>query len=618
MFLADCGMLGTVRGASVSVTSTQLCGTATYTCDLGYGYTGGNLTRTCQSSAQWSGTKPVCVYRAIISRAILLVLCGELCTACGRRRSSQVLDKAPPSLSGCPGNLHYYTDPLKLYSTHVEWTEPTAWDNSDGSVGAQRIEGNGPGHVFYVGLHTIRYMTKDNTGNTATCGFTVTVEAKYCRPWATVRHGWVVCDPSVDMLVGTLCTFGCFPGYNLHGSNTTICEAQDRWSVTSLPTCVHVTPPMYAECPSLLVFYADKSHDFTTVNWQEPLHSDNAGLAGTVARQVRGPSPGTVVQVGEYTVVYQAWDSENNTSTCEIQLAVKQITCHSLYPRPYTKVECTDGRRFGSQCGFTCQEGASLKGDNIVYCDAWNSSDILYGMWTFGSSQPFCELEGKCLRPSAPEHGALSCDTWAGGAYCVLQCEKGYVVQDSEFDPLLTCSDISGVFSNVKDDGKLPPCTAWEPDPFFNYQLDEYYYFDGDCWAAKEQIKQNFIAALLSSLGNVCTATNCNASYVEVYCFNETRQARERRSVPKTLTVSVILTVSGEGQNKLSPTDAIMMQEQIYRARTESNASLEIGHGQYMQLTSLHVSNPEVTCSLGSIADSVMLACGKENFSSST
>ncbi|KAH3796092.1 hypothetical protein DPMN_149659 [Dreissena polymorpha] len=61
MFLADCGMLGTVRGASVSVTSTQLCGTATYTCDLGYGYTGGNLTRTCQSSAQWSGTKPVCV-----------------------------------------------------------------------------------------------------------------------------------------------------------------------------------------------------------------------------------------------------------------------------------------------------------------------------------------------------------------------------------------------------------------------------------------------------------------------------------------------------------------------------------------------------------------------------
>ncbi|KAH3796087.1 hypothetical protein DPMN_149654 [Dreissena polymorpha] len=57
---------------------------------------------------------------------------------------------------------------------------------------------------------------------------------------------------------------------------------------------------------------------------------------------------------------------------------------------------------------------------------------------------------------------------------------------------------------------------AWEPDPFFNYQLDEYYYFDGDCWAAKEQIKQNFIPALLSSLGNVCTATNCNASYVEV------------------------------------------------------------------------------------------------------
>ncbi|KAH3796069.1 hypothetical protein DPMN_149635 [Dreissena polymorpha] len=52
-----------------------------------------------------------------------------------------------------------------------------------------------------------------------------------------------------------------------------------------------------------------------------------------------------------------------------------------------------------------------------------------------------------------------------------------------------------------------------------------------------------------------------------------------------------------------------MMQEHKHRTRTESNASLEIGHGQYMQLTSLHVSNPEVTCPLGSIADSVMLAC---------
>ncbi|KAH3796068.1 hypothetical protein DPMN_149634 [Dreissena polymorpha] len=57
---------------------------------------------------------------------------------------------------------------------------------------------------------------------------------------------------------------------------------------------------------------------------------------------------------------------------------------------------------------------------------------------------------------------------------------------------------------------------AWKPDSFFNYQLDEYYYFDGDCWASKEKIKQNFIAALLSSLGNVCTTTKCNASYVEV------------------------------------------------------------------------------------------------------
>ncbi|KAH3782519.1 hypothetical protein DPMN_160436 [Dreissena polymorpha] len=51
---------------------------------------------------------------------------------------------------------------------------------------------------------------------------------------------------------------------------------------------------------------------------------------------------------------------------------------------------------------------------------------------------------------------------------------------------------------------------------------------------------------------------------LRVYCFNETLQARERRSVPTTLTGSVILTVSGEGENNLSPSDAIMMQKHIY------------------------------------------------------
>ncbi|KAH3791318.1 uncharacterized protein LOC127836821 isoform X2 [Dreissena polymorpha] len=189
-------------------------------------------------------------------------------------------------------------------------------------------------------------------------------------------------------------------------------------------------------------------------------------------------------------------------------------------------------------------------------------------------------------------------------------CQQGYVVQDSGFNPMLTCSDTKGDFSGLNGDGKLPQCTEWDSEnSFINYKLEEYYYFDGECWAAKERIKINFIAALQASLGNVCSATNCSVSSVEAYCFNETVHTRERRSERSTMSVSVVLTVATEGKNKISPAEAIMMQERIYQTRAESNVSLDMGGGMTLKLTSIQVSNPSITCPLGSYADRFTLSC---------
>ena len=35
----------------------------TYSCDTGYEYAGGDLTRTCKDDTTWSGTEPVCASR---------------------------------------------------------------------------------------------------------------------------------------------------------------------------------------------------------------------------------------------------------------------------------------------------------------------------------------------------------------------------------------------------------------------------------------------------------------------------------------------------------------------------------------------------------------------------
>ena len=44
--------------------------TATYTCDEGFDFTGGDKFRTCQSDGQWSGQEPICegnMYTTLLS-----------------------------------------------------------------------------------------------------------------------------------------------------------------------------------------------------------------------------------------------------------------------------------------------------------------------------------------------------------------------------------------------------------------------------------------------------------------------------------------------------------------------------------------------------------------------
>jgi hypothetical protein len=51
---------GGVTNASYSVTGLTIGSTVTYTCDLGYQYEAGYLTRTCQHYGTWDGVPPVC------------------------------------------------------------------------------------------------------------------------------------------------------------------------------------------------------------------------------------------------------------------------------------------------------------------------------------------------------------------------------------------------------------------------------------------------------------------------------------------------------------------------------------------------------------------------------
>ena len=83
-------------------------------------------------------------------------------------------DSTAPTFTYCPSNLSAYAAEGTT-STAVSWREPEATDDS-GSVVYGKT--HSPGDHFAVGATFVEYYASDSSGNSARCGFTVTVIGK--------------------------------------------------------------------------------------------------------------------------------------------------------------------------------------------------------------------------------------------------------------------------------------------------------------------------------------------------------------------------------------------------------------------------------------------------------
>ena len=59
----------------------------------------------------------------------------------------------------------------------IIWTVPQATDNSGVTPTVHHV-GKGPGDVFIEGIHSVKYIFTDDSGNKAECSFQVTVSGK--------------------------------------------------------------------------------------------------------------------------------------------------------------------------------------------------------------------------------------------------------------------------------------------------------------------------------------------------------------------------------------------------------------------------------------------------------
>ncbi|XP_022803616.1 sushi, von Willebrand factor type A, EGF and pentraxin domain-containing protein 1-like isoform X2 [Stylophora pistillata] len=319
---------------------TSFCGNTygsncVFGCESGYGSLDGNITRTCLQNSVWSGDNINCT------------------------------DILPPTFDvPCPASpLIAYAEREK-FSAEVNWTVPTATDNS--GLKAVINSNYHPPRIFRQGSYIITYSAVDQSGNKATCSFTIEVIVINCTS-LVANPGSALRMSSCGNHYGARCEFSCANGYRLNGSSDVTCVTSDDrppavWD-NLIPTCQSIT------CPSLPIPTngGKKGCEDTVSELYDTLCSfycnDGYSLVGSSAR--RCLENGT-------------WSGE--TSLCLL------ITCSPLVPPTDVSISpssCSSISNYGQTCRLTCSRpGYSPNGTSSRTCGR-------DGQWT-GSNDTRC------------------------------------------------------------------------------------------------------------------------------------------------------------------------------------------------------------------------------------
>ena len=495
-------------------------------------------------------------------------------------------DRTEPEIRSCPRDQRVNAIPIQRHA-FVDWAPPTAWDNKDGQVSVHINGPYRPGGPFFEvrSPTTVGYYAKDSSGNMATCNFNIYVNVIRCPARSgTIQDGYRRCYPSSDMVLGTVCWYGCYQGHTLKGAPSRIeCTYTGKWSnrdepycekkecTTIVPRgqmsfsctsefffrsictfgcddgfdipkdmhrtkvclasgywngadaeCVDVERPSFEQCPNTLMFFPGDNMDTAYVFWNEPTVVDNKDR-GIEPQQVEGPPPATKQEVNTYTVTYTARDLTGNEALdCTFNIVVKQLRCPRLYPLPYMRLNCTGTRR-GSECSFSCDDNSVLVGSRTTYCK--RNGNLPYSKWTM-DSHPLCEISNGCPDLQAPDNGALACDVWVGGRFCHPLCSEGYSTY-YDLPNMLVCQE-NGLWTKRE---RLSDCVDVTNSRYRYVIMEAEFYFSGNCTDPDTQmeIKEKYMTIIRNSdsflVKKMCQSPQCNIGNVKVICGTTSKRS---------------------------------------------------------------------------------------------
>ncbi|MBN3284340.1 LYAM3 protein, partial [Polyodon spathula] len=252
-----------------------------------------------------------------------------------------------------------------------------------------------------------------------------TCQAVKCEVLNIPSHGSMDCAHPIEKFsYNSGCWFGCEEGFLLHGTNSTQCTSQGRWSAQT-PACQAV------KCEVLNI----PSHGSMNCAHPNEKFSYNSGcwfgceegflLNGTNSTQCTSQG---------------RWSAQ--TPACQ---AVK---CESLKTPVRGVMNCSHpfgDYRFNSSCEINCEEGFIMRGSDRLQCNA-------SGLWT--EHLPTCQVV-KCEALSIPSHGSMDCahpiEKFSYNSGCWFGCEEGF---------LLNGTNSTQCTSQGRWSAQIPACQA--------------------------------------------------------------------------------------------------------------------------------------------------------------
>ncbi|XP_039908868.1 sushi, von Willebrand factor type A, EGF and pentraxin domain-containing protein 1-like [Simochromis diagramma] len=501
-----------IMQCSESETELRPNSTCSFSCEEGFELQGANTIK-CSEDGQWNENIPTCKAKGCPAPEVPTN--GQI--SCSPSLSSFLSHETPHPL----GMVCHFTcdEGHELQGAHsMECTHPGQWTSRSPTCTAVTcllLEAPENGHINCSSTESVynsqcsftcdqgyslegpELLTCDHHGNWT--AEKPTCQAILCQNPEREAPLIMQCSESeTELRPNSTCSFSCEEGFELQGANTIKCSEDGQWN-ENIPTCKakgcpapevptngqiscspslssflsHDTPhPLGMVCH----FTCDEGHELQGAHSMECTHpgqwtSRSPTCTAVTCLLLEAPENGHISCSSTESVYnsqcsftcdqgYSLEGPELLTCGHHGNWTAEKPTCQAiLCQNPEREapliMQCSESEtelRPNSTCSFSCEEGFELQGANTIKC----SED---GQWN--ENIPTCK-ENRCPAPEVPINGQISCNpplssfvsheaTHPAGMVCSFICDEGYVLSGS---PSLQC-EASGTWN-----GSQPYCVA--------------------------------------------------------------------------------------------------------------------------------------------------------------